>query len=219
MIQFKELYDYLMPQLPGITTPMLDLHIREVARDLCHKTHVWVADFDAVNTLADQVTYDLEPSEPNSEPVKIIRLEVNEVLMYDERYPRHGLIGNDHRSTQWPIAPKFTEPPFSVDATLTSITIDEAAKPTSAVTGGLVILGSMKPSYNASSLPDLFKGTYRQTLINGVLAQLCAMTRKTWTDASTASMKASQYQSDLNFAATQAKQGHTRGPLRVRSWG
>lgn len=57
MSALADFYDLLLPELPGIATPMVDLHLREVARDFCTKTSAWREDLTAIDLVAEQGTY------------------------------------------------------------------------------------------------------------------------------------------------------------------
>ncbi len=204
-------YDLLLPELPGCTTGLLDLHLVLWAREFCRTSHVWRSDFDAVDLVAEQATYDLDASESQSEAVKVIRLTANDVVLYDELW-------SDHSQTD---APKYTvgHPPFTLSDTMLEITLLTDEIPTAAVVGGLEVYGSMRPKTTATSLPDFFLTEHAEVLRMGVLSRLMRMVKKPWSDAGQAQQYASQYQSLLQFAATNAQRGNTRAPLRTRKWG
>jgi hypothetical protein len=205
-------YDFLMPELKGITTAMLDLHLRLWARDFCAKTHVWRADFDPVNLVASRATYDLDASASQAEPVKVIRLRVNDELLYDELWTEDSQ-GDDE--------PKYERgnPPFTVNDTCTELTLMEDEIPTAAVTDGLEVYGSMRPKMNATQLPDLFYGEHLEALRTGVLSRLMVMPGKPWTDRELATFYGSEANRLALAAATRAQRGNTRAPLRTRKWG
>jgi hypothetical protein len=205
-------YDHLLPELPGCTTAMLDLHLLLWAREFCTTGHVWRADFDAVDLVADQPTYDLDASETQSEAVKVIRLTVDDILLYDE------LWSDDSQADTGPKYPAG-HPPFTLSDTMLEITLLEDEIPTAAVTGGLEVYGSMRPKATATSLPDFFLQEHVEAMRMGVLSRLMRMAKKPWSNPALAQEYASQYQSLLQFAATNAQRGNTRAPLRVRKWG
>lgn len=204
-------HDHLMPELPGITTALVELHLREMARDFCERTTQWRVPFDAVNTVATQAAYDLTPSEGQCEVVKLHKVTVNGTLLYDDNwYP-------DSTTDE----PKYdrANPPFSLDETLCLITLTDDEIPEAAVTGGLVVTGSLKPRFDAAALPDLFKSEHREALRVGTLARLMAMGKKPWTDREMALDHRNTYERLVAHAAYQAATGNTRKPLRVRKYG
>lgn len=206
----KDFYDLLMPELPGCTTAMVDLHLRETARDFCARTSAWKLPFDNVNLVADQATYDLEPSEPEAEVVRVIKLSLNgELIWEDTDREQMGLNA---------IEPKYVrnEPPFTLSPDLLEITLMTDEVPTAAVVAGMVIVGAMKPTASASRLPDFLKSQCSEAMRYGTLARLMAMAKKPWTDRALASAYLGLWHEKLNFAAYQAKVGNTREHLRVR---
>lgn len=209
----KEFYDLLLPEVPGCTTAMLDLHLRETARAFCQQTSAWKLPFDAVNLVASRATYDLEPSEPEAEVVRVIKLTLNGELMWEDT-------DREQRGINV-IEPKYVrnEPPFTLSPDLLEITLMADEVPTAAVAGGMVIVGAMKPTARAGRLPDFLKGQYSDAMRYGTLARLMAMAKKPWTDRALASAYLGMWNEQLNFAAYQAQVGNTREKLRVKKWG
>ncbi|OGA97137.1 MAG: hypothetical protein A3E79_00215 [Burkholderiales bacterium RIFCSPHIGHO2_12_FULL_61_11] len=206
-------YDLLLPELPGCTTTMLDLHLRETARTFCQQTGAWKLPFDAVNLVADVATYDLSPSESQAEVVRITRLTLDGELMWEDtdRPQRH----TDDAE------PKYTrnEPPFSLSPDLLEITLITDEMPTAAVVGGMEIIGTMKPTSTATQIPDFLKRQYSDAMRYGTLARLMVMAKKPWTDRALATYYSGEWNKALNFAAYQAQVGNTREHLRVKKWG
>lgn len=208
----SEFYDYLLPELPGCTTAFLDLHMVEVARDFCEDTLTWRGDFDAVNLVADQAAYDLDPAEPQSVAVKVLRLTVNDEILWDVEW-------NKNVDRDEPTYPAHGEPPFSLNAEMTELTLIDEEIPSAAVTDGLEIYGAMKPKFDADRLPDMLLNTYLDTFRKGVLARLMRMAKKPWSNPTQAGDYDSDYVSGKQLAATRMQRGNTRAPLRTRKWG
>lgn len=207
-----DFYDLLLPELPGCGTALVDLHLRECARQFCHQTGAWKLPFDDVNMVAAQATYDLEPSEPESEVVRVIKLTVNDELLWEDSDREQR--GKD--STE----PKYVrnEPPFTLSPDLLEITLMTDEVPTAAVTAGLKIVGAMKPTARASRLPDFLKSQYSEAMRYGTLSRLMVMGKKPWTDRMLAVAYLGEWNKALNFSAYQAQVGNTRERLRVKKW-
>lgn len=206
-------YDHLLPELPNCTTALIDLHLLQVARDFCTTSRAWRGDFEAVDTIADEGTYELSPDETQAEVVAVHRLTVNDVLLYDDRWmPDCATTGDE---------PKYSlaRPPFSLNDVLTEITLIEDEIPSAAATGGLVINGSMRPKVGATQLPDLLYVTHLEAIRAGVLSRLMLMAKKPWSAPEQGVMYRADYASRTQFSATTAQRGNTRGPLRTRKWG
>lgn len=211
MSTLANFYDQLMPELPGITTDMVDLHLRETAREFCVTTSAWLSPLAAINLVAAQDTYTLVlPTD--SVLVRIKKLTLAGVLLWEESH-------RDSQDYSFP-CPKYVrnDPPFLLSNDLTTITLIPDEVPTAALAGGMVITAALKPTESATTLPDFLKSQYSEAMRYGTLARLMMM-KKPWVDRPLASEYASRYQKHLNFAAYQAQVGNTRQPLRVKSWG
>lgn len=61
MADFADLYDQVLPYLPGAEKPIVDLHIRRALREFFKRTAVWRETFK-FDTIAGEATYQLQPS-------------------------------------------------------------------------------------------------------------------------------------------------------------
>ena len=206
-------YGQLLPELPGCPQPMVDIHLRETARQFCQRTKAWRAPFDAIDLVAAQDTYDLSSPESNSDVVCITKLTVAGVLLWED---------TDAESlNESAVPPKYgrDSPPFSIGMNIDAITLIADEVPTASLTAGLVMSGALKPSPKAATLPDFLMNQYSEAMRTGTLARLKAMTNQKWTDLVLAPVYATQFSAFMDFAAYQAKTGNTRQTLRVRKWG
>lgn len=204
-------YDLLLPELPGAGTPMVDAQLQAVAREFCSSTSAWRAPFDPVATVAGTATYDLSPSEAQSEVVRLLRVAVNGVLLWDPAWTPDSA----------GVTPKYAadQPPFTVSADLSEITLTDEEVPTAAQAGGLAIDGAMTLKAGAQQLPDFLFTIHFAAIRAGVLARMMRMGKKPWTDRELSNFYETEYQAGLAFAANVAQRGNTRAPLRVRKWG
>lgn len=211
MSALADFYDLLLPELPGCSTGLVDLHLREVARDFCSKTGQWRQALTAIDLVADQAAYTVA-TPASSELVRVTALTVSDELLWQlsDRNADRSDVGEHAKYVP-------NEPPFSLSADLTQITLVEV--PTAAVVGGLEITAALKPTAFAATLPDFLKAQYSEAIRFGVLSRLMAMGKKPWTDRELAMAYDSRWSSQLNFAAYQATVGNTREPLRVTKWG
>lgn len=211
--QFTEFHDLLLPELPGCTVAMLNLHLRQVVREFCAKTSAWREPLTAVNTVAAQAAYTLTPP-ADSELVRVTKLTVNSVFLW--RHTDRQPAGTDTEDE-----PEYTidEPPFTLDENLAVLTMATDEIPAAAVTGGLVVEAALKPTEDCTTIPAFLFTQYSEPLRHGTLSRLMLMAKKPWTDRELATEYGNRYQAALNFAAYQAQVGNTRRPLRVRKWG
>jgi len=211
MSALADFYDLLLPELPGIATPMVDLHLREVARDFCTKTSAWREDLTAIDLVAEQGTYTVA-TPASSELVRITELTVAGELLW-------RLSDRNEGRQNAGATPKYrpNQPPFTLSADLTELTLLEV--PAAAVVGGLVIKAALKPTVAATTLPDFLKAQHSEAFRHGVLSRLMAMGRKPWTDRDLAMVYDTLWNGAVNFAAYQATVGNTREPQRTKKWG
>lgn len=207
-----DFHDLLLPELPGCTVDLVNLHLREVARDFCLKTSAWRLPFDPVNLVAAKPTYDLEPSEPEAEVVRVTQLTINSELLWEET--------DREQQGATSVAPKYVrnEPPFTLSPDLLEITLMTDEVPNTSLAAGMQVVGAMKPSAGAARLPDFLRSQYSEAMRFGTLARLMRMAKKPWTDKALAADYLSDWHKALNFAAYQVQVGNTREHLRVKSW-
>lgn len=212
MITLASLYDYTLPELPGITPALLDIHLREVARDFCRVSKFWRTPLDTENSVAGQAIYDLYPDESYADLVKVTKLTVNGVLLYEDRYTAVSNTQNQ---------PKYERgsPPFTVSADMLELTLIPDEVPDASQSAGVVMEGAIQPSPTATTLPDFFGGEFRNAICFGAMARCMAMGSKPWTDRALASEYARLYMSQVHLAALRGSNGNTLAALRTRQAG
>lgn len=206
-----EFHDYLLPELPGCTVAMVNLHLVQVAREFCHSTSAWRLPLDPIGLVAGQKTYDLDAPELQADPVRLTKMTVAGVLLWQYA---------DARPVNRADTPKYqrNKPPFTVSNDLTEITLAADEVPAATLVADMLLEGAFKPSITATALPDFLRSQYLEAMRFGTLSRLMVMKKK-WGDRDLAMRYASEWHSALNFAAYQADVGNTRQPLRVRSYG
>ena len=209
MSALTDFHDLLLPELPGCTVAMVNLHLRETAREFCRKTSAWRQALTAVNTVAGQAAYTLA-TPADSQLVRITELTVNGVLLWRDR--------ETEKADSTAVEPKYgvTAPPFDLSADLTQLTLHADEVPTAAVTGGLVVTAALAPTATAATVSDFLLTQYSEALRYGTLSRLMLMAKKPWTDRPLAGVYEQRWHEALNFAAYQAGVGNTRRLLRVR---
>lgn len=212
MSALAEYHDLLLPELPGCTVAMVNLHLRETAREFCTRTSAWRQALTAINTVASQAAYALA-TPADSELVRVTELTVNAVLLWRHNAREQAGVDSDDLP-----AYGIDEPPFTLDGNLTTLTLATDEIPDAAVTGGLVVVAALKPTAAAATLPDFLLTQHSEAIRYGVLATLMKM-KKPWGDRPLAMDYESRWHSALNFAAYQAQVGNTRQPLRVKKHG
>lgn len=211
MSALAEYHDLLLPELPGCTIAMVNLHLRETARDFCRRTSAWRQDLAAVNTVGGQADY------PLTLPAESQLVRVTDLTVHGRRLWRSVELDKADAGAQ---QPKYgiTEPPFDLDDNLSEITLHADEVPGESVVGGLQASAVLTPTTTATALPDFLLGQYSEAMRHGTLARLMLMPKKPWTDRVLAGVYEGLWQEALNFAAYQAQVGNTRRPLRVKPY-
>lgn len=211
MKPLAEFYDFLLPELPGCTTLLLDHHLRQVAREFCDKTCAWRLPYDSISLYGGTSTYEIDTPEFDSELVKLYSLNVAGRTVWRD----------SDREVEGDDCPTYRrdQPPFELSPDLDLITLHRDLVPTGDIENGLKVVGSMKPTQGATKLPDFLKSQYSEAIRFGVLSRLMVMGKKPWTDLALAGLYDGRWHGELNFAAYQVQVGNTRAQLRVKKWG
>lgn len=219
MKPFEDLYPLLLIELPGCPLPLLDLHIREIAREFCTATSVWRSEFDSLNLVANQLAYDISAPESDSELVRLTKLTVGEDLMWEDqefRYPT-----DRRRLDRLVVRPRYNrdEPPFTLSPNLDQITLIKDLTPGVSLVGGLKIEGIMRPTRASTSVPDILLDQFSEAMRTGVLHRLMVMGNQPWTNVPLGKEYRAQWFQHRGFAAYEGQVGNTRRHLRVKKWG
>ena len=202
---FSTFYNDLLPELPGCTSGLLDIHLREVAREFCSDTSSWRVDLAQIPMVAEQTDYTLTSPDVAGEIVRPLVLRIAGVLVWASSDQPEWL---DEQPT-W----HSTRPPFSMNVSGTQIRLQE--QPAGAIDLAVVL----SPTRAATTLPDYLYDVHSEAIRAGVLARLMVMGGKPWTNERLGQWYEQRWTSMLNFAAHDAAVGFTRARLRTRKTG
>lgn len=205
MSALAEYYDLLLPELPGCPIAMLDLNLRETARDFCNTTSVWRESLAPISLIGGQAQYAMV-APANSEVLRVTSVTVKGVLLWVDEHDA------DCKYNKY-------EPPFTLSADMAQITLDPPEVPAGSVVNEMVVIAALKPTNSAATLPDFLLKQYSEAIRFGTLSRLMRMAKKPWTDRELAFNYESRWNAERNFAAYQGAVGNNRRPLRVRNWG
>jgi hypothetical protein len=205
---FSKFYDALLPELPGCPLKLVDHHLLMVARDVCERSSCWLETFPDIPAEVGVAIYYLPVPEEKAELVAVRELRMAGDLQWRAVDPptpprTSGVVQEQPR---FPVG----KPPFSVSQDREQITLIEPP------TGDLSIVGTMRPTLDATVLPDVLYLQTLEAVRMGVLSRLLRMGGKPWTDRDLAVDYETSYNTALNAAASDAAQGNTRSMLRTR---
>ena len=204
-------YDLLMPELPGCTTALLDIHLDEIIREFCTVTSAWRTALVDVVTAANQAAYQLDTGLNGAEIVRVTKLTVNDLFLWRLNEDEDSGADEEH--------PKYErhEPPFTMSNSLATLTLATLEIPSAA--GTLSASAALRPEAGAYLYPEFLKQQYSEPIRCGVLARMMVMGKKPWADRQLAVGYGSRWNQLTSFAAYQAQVNNTRQPLRTKKWG
>ena len=209
----EKFYDLLLPELPGITTAMLDYHIIETVREFLQKTDAWREDV-TLDLFAGQSGYELTYFIQTLQVfvLKVFSISINESLLW---------VYDDSDIPLSETAPRYksSEPPFSIDTNSNLIILDADNTPKNSITRGLKVNASFMVLFgNASqTFPAFILRQHSETIRCGTLARLMLM-KKPWGDRELAMKYEQRWREGLAYAGYQGAVGNTSRKLRVKKW-
>jgi hypothetical protein len=202
---FSAFYDYLMPELPGCTTRMVDLQLLLIAREMCERAGVWNDSLSPIDSEAARTDYPLVSPYAKSEVSRVMRLTWGGCLQWSAIEPKRDHCPKPEERPRYLAG----QPPFGLNAAMDTIKLTEQPA------GQILIDAQLRPALSATTLPDLLMTQHLETVRMGVLSRLMAMGGKPWSNGPLAGVYVSQYMSALNHGAANAGNGNTRAPMRT----
>lgn len=217
LIPFSAFYDYLLPELPGCTTALLDLRLRDVARDYCTHAHAWVAPLMDLYVDPAATSYPLVMQQPHTDLSRLLKMTVGTgsddpcSTLYWQAIEAPTVPRNSFTTTHRTPYPRFRidQPPFVLSSDANSLTF------TQPIDGPVVTFtAAIKPTITATTLPDFLLLDQLDAIRCGVFARLKRMSGKPWSDAASAAESGREWQGWINHQAGEALRGNQRALLR-----
>lgn len=76
-MKLSDLYPFVVPHVPDMPLPSVDMHIRAAARNFFERTHAWAVDLDSFTYRDDQNRYDLG-GPTGADVIKIVTASADE---------------------------------------------------------------------------------------------------------------------------------------------
>lgn len=207
-MKWSAFYDYVLPEVSGVSTDLVDIYLRRAAIEFCEETNVYVADHDPVSLIKGIAEYDLEPPELETDIVQVKKAWVEsapiDYLSQDTLNQRHSY---------WP-GEESPRPSAFTQQTQTSVIM--FPKPSESVRNGLKMKVALRPSLKATGIVDWMGTKYVQEISDGAKAMLMAMPNKPWSTAEGAALYRSQFESGKTRATIEAMRSFTRTTQQVQ---
>lgn len=202
MADYAELYDRILPYLPGAELPVVNLIIQRTARDFLRGSAVWQETL-LVPTVTAQRDYVLSPTAAGARPSSVLWVRENS---RDIPVVPEGLM---RRMTTTPGVPYgwYSEVP-------TILTLLPTPDAVYNVTVRVVL--TLTVASAQSDIPEVLTKDYPEEVASGVLANMLLMPGKPWTNTNTAGLHAIQYAKAIRAIRAIAREGGRPGSSTVR---
>lgn len=206
-MQWSDMFDYFLPELPGVGQDIAKTVIRRAAIEFCEETFVWTYELTPINVVAGTATYSMVAPLADSDIAVILN------AWYDGK-SIHPV--SPENLAQFPVYWPDVEGKPSHFTQETQDTVRLYPKPVDTVSDALRIRVGLRPSLASQGILDWLANKYIQEFAMGAKSILKAMNGKPWTDPEGAMMCRAQFEGAKTRAAIDATRGFTRGPLRMR---
>ena len=207
-MKWSAFYDFVLPELNGVPTDLVDIYLRRAAIEFCEETSVYVADHDPISLIKGIAEYDLEAPETETDIVSVKKAWVGNAPI---DYLSQDTL--NQRMSYWP-ADEATQPTAFTQQTQTSIIV--YPKPTESFRNGLKMKVVLRPSLNATQIADWVATKYIQEITDGAKAMLMAMENKPWSSPSGEAKYRAQFEAGKTRATIEALRSFTRASQQVQ---
>lgn len=205
MATFADMYDFVMTEIRGVETTVVDFNVRKVTRDFLKRTTMWREVLQLPMTVG-ATAYRLVPHNGG------IVAGVLSVGTRDGKFD--GMPGLTENRLS---APGYAQQPG--DATgwhsLYPNVIEFREAPTEAYTLPIAVYKTLSLDPQDDLIPDEVFDNYAEVLANGIKANLQAMPSKPWTDMTNAQLNNTLYARATNAAIAALRRGGANTPQRV----
>ena len=207
-MKWSGFYDFVLPELNGVPTDLVDIYLRRAAIEFCEETSVYVSDHDPVSLIKGIAEYDLEPPELETDIVSVKKAWVGDTPI---DYLSQDTL--NQRMSYWP-SDEAARPTAFTQQTQTSILV--YPKPTESLRNGLKMKVVLRPSLTATQLTDWMATKYIQEITDGAKAMLMGMENKPWSSPNGEGKYRAQFEAGKTRATIEALRSFTRASQQVQ---
>lgn len=198
----SDFYPLILPAVPGCPYPTVDLAINRAAIELCEQGRVWEESLDAITLAAGAEAYSLDlPAHAVLVTLRNVRLDGQTLAPIPSWATLEGRTAQPARPTHYAVraGELVVYPPPSAEASGARITL----------------VGTLKPTFNAASLPNVLLSEHMGTVAEGAKAFLKQMTGTAWFDPSGFVLANQQFKEGVSRARINVEHGFAAGSLSV----
>jgi len=195
-------------RVSGANKTEIDAAVRSVIREFCTKTLLYIRQLTPINIVVGTSTYTLT-APTGYAIIGVERVEVNE--MYVDPTSLDLL---DRSPDSWRQQESSQPLQYIVDA---EKVLQFKETPDTAVTAGLVVWASLKPTPTADTIPDFIYDDWYETILNGAVSYLLRIPNKSWSSIDGGEYYNNLYDGELSNAKGKKFTGKAKVSLRVQS--
>jgi len=191
----NEIYPYVMPELPGCDTHVVDQWSVRGWRELCRRSHIYKYDLDPVAIKEDIAEYELY-GQPDCTEIITVSQVMRGLHPFRERYT---------------LGVRSSWEPFTKRTTFRLVNT-----PTADASEDITITVELQPTLTATEVDDELFNHYMEAVRCYVLFNLKRQTRKAYTDAQGSAINYREWQRRLSEARIDAEHDNLPDPLMAR---
>jgi len=198
-VNLEALLPEVLPHVKGCPDFLAIDHLREAARELCRRAHIWSVTLASFNTVVGTVQYTM-PLPAESSAVRLFRVDVGDqldMLLLDESAASNEVAHGSQSAFAWLAGDKLNVNP----------------KPTAIVP--VVVELSLKPSASGLTLPDWIGEDWRIALARGARGTLFEMKGSDWFDPAMADFNTGKFNGQVTTAAITKSKGRATARRRL----
>lgn len=200
MAKHSDFYPLILPAVPGCPYMTVDLAINRAAIDLCDQGRVWEESLDAMTLIGGIDAYELDlPAGAVLVCVRNVRLDARPLQLITSWADFEGRAAQPGQPTHYAMRGN-----------------ELVVYPAPHQSGGrLTLVATLKPAFNATSLPDVLLQTHMGTVAEGAKAYLKEMTGTAWFDPSGFALASQRFRESVSRARVNVEHGFAAGSLSI----
>lgn len=205
MKTWSQFYDFVLPELPGVDTPLVDIFLRNTSIEFCEETWALMADMDSINSVDAVYEYDLDSPESGVEPFAVKQAWIDSMPISPISMDNLWAASTDWRTSSGkPIY--FAQQEFSK---ILLYPVPDAVGYT------LDITVTLRPTTTATGVPDRLFADYRRQISWGTMAALMAQPAKPWSNPERSMYYRKEYEAALTKSTVLTNRARSRAALQV----
>jgi len=200
MAHHADFYPLILPAVPGCPEMTVDLAINRAAIDLCEQGRVWEVALDALSLIGGLDAYALDlPTAAVLVCVRNVRLDTRPLQPVTDWQTLIGRSAQPGQPTHY------------------AVRGDELVLyPAPSQSGGvLTCSATLKPTFSATTLPDVLLAEHMATVAEGVKSYLKDMTGTAWFDPAGFALANQRFQAGISRARIDIEHGFAAGSLTI----